>query len=192
MKIDNPNEKKFAAFIDRDGTINFNVDNLSNLNDLTLIPNTAQAIALLNKFNIPALVITNQPVIARGLLDEKGVDEIHREINKRIYENKARIDGFYFCPHHPEANIKKYRILCKCRKPGIKMYKQAARDFKVDLTKSYVIGDSFRDIEAGKTLGTTTIGVGSNRVNFQNSKPDFFAKDLYEAVKLILKKEQLK
>ena len=183
--------KKLAVFIDRDGTINQDVDNLSNLANLKLLPNTAQAILLLNQFKITAIVITNQPVIARGLLDEKGVEKIHLEINNQIGRIGAKIDGFYFCPHHPKANLKKYRVTCICRKPGIGMYQQAAQDFGVDLTKSYVIGDSFRDIEAGKALDTTTIAVGSDQTNFRNSKPDYLVKDLYEAVKLLLKKEKL-
>ena len=183
--------KKFAAFIDRDGTINSDVDNLSKMENLAILPGVAKAIALLNKFNIPTIVITNQPVVARGLLTEKKVDKIHREINIRLQKVGARIDGFYFCPHHPNASIKKYSIACTCRKPGVEMYKQAAKDFMVDLKKSYVIGDSLRDIEAGKTLGAITISVASNQKESQNLNSDYSVKDLYQAVKLILEKEKL-
>lgn len=184
--------KKFAVFIDRDGTINLDVDNLSKIENLIIFPKVPEAIALLNKFHIPAIVITNQPVIARGLLDEKGIEEINNEINRRIGKVGARIDRFYFCPHHPRANLKKYRVICDCRKPGIGMYKQAAQDYNIDVTKSYCIGDSFRDIQAGKTIGATTIGVASGQTDFRNSKPDYKVPDLNEAVKLLLKKENLK
>lgn len=184
-------KKIFAVFIDRDGTINQNFENLSKLADLQLLPSTAQAILLLNQAHIPAIVITNQPVIARGLLDEKGIEEIDNEINRRIGKVGARIDRFYFCPHHPRANLKKYRVICDCRKPGIGMYKQAAQDYNIDVTKSYCIGDSFRDIKAGKTLGATTIAIKATNMDLKDSKPDYLVQDLYEAIKLVLKKENL-
>lgn len=183
--------KKLATFIDRDGTINLDVNNLSKIEDLTILPNVTEAIALLNKYRIPAIVITNQPVIARGLLTEEGVKKIHKEINSRLGKMGAKIDDFYFCPHHPSANIEKYRIDCICRKPGTALYKQAAKDFGVDLKKSYVIGDSFRDIDAGKTLGSATIAVSSNQKGSQNLNSDYSVKDLYQAVELILEKEKL-
>lgn len=184
------NRRKFAVFIDRDGTINIDVNNLSKIKDLKIIPRIPEAIALLNKFRIPAIVITNQPIIARGILTEKDVEKIHQEIGRKIDEIGAEIDSFYFCPHHPEADLKKYRVTCICRKPGIGMYQQAARDFEIDVTKSYVVGDSFRDIEAGNKLGATTIAVGFDQTKLQYSKPDYLVKDLYDAVKLILEKEK--
>ncbi|MDO8638399.1 MAG: HAD family hydrolase [Candidatus Daviesbacteria bacterium] len=183
--------KKFAAFIDRDGTINLDVDNLFKIEDLVILPNVTEAITLLNKFSIPAIVITNQPVIARGLLTEEGVEEIHREIKKRLEKVGASIDGFYFCPHHPQANLEKYKIICDCRKPGTALYKQAAKDFRIDLKKSYIIGDSFRDIDAGKALESTTISVYSNQRRSQNLNSDYSVKNLYQAVRLILEKEKL-
>lgn len=184
--------KKFAAFIDRDGTINFDVNNLSKLDNLKIIPRVPEALTLLNKFNVPAIIITNQPVVARGLLTEEEVKDIHKEIEQRIEKEGAKIDAFYFCPHHPNANLEKYRIVCDCRKPNTAMYKKAAKHFGVDLKYSYVIGDSFRDIEAGKTLGAVTIAVSSNKRELRDSKPDYLVEDLYEAVKLILQKEKLK
>ncbi|MCL4415422.1 MAG: HAD-IIIA family hydrolase [Actinobacteria bacterium] len=184
-------KKAFAVFIDRDGTINQNFENLYKSADLHLLSNSAQAILLLNQAKIPAIVITNQPVVARGLIDEKGVEKIHQEINNRIGKIGARIDSFYFCPHHPQANLEQYRVTCICRKPGIEMYKQAAQDFKVNLNISYVIGDTYKDINAGNALGATTIAVLSGQSDFQNSKPDYTVKDLLKAVKLILKRERL-
>lgn len=185
-------KKRFAVFIDRDGTINKNFENLSRLADLQLLPSTAQAILLLNQAQIPAIVITNQPVIARGIADEKDVERIHQEINRQIGKIGAKINAFYFCPHHPKANLKKYRITCLCRKPGIGMYQQATQDFGIDPTKSYVIGDSFRDIKAGKALGATTIAVVSDEMDFRSWEPDYQVTDLNKAIKLILEKEGLK
>lgn len=183
--------KKFAAFIDRDGTINHNFENLFKLTDLRLLPNAAQAILLLNQAQIPAIVITNQPVIARGIASEKDVEKIHQEINIQIGKIGAEINSFYFCPHHPDANLKQYSLTCDCRKPNTAMYKQAALDFEVSLTDSYVIGDTYKDIAAGKALGATTIAVLSGQSDFKDSKPNYIVKDLYEAVKLIVNNEKL-
>ncbi len=184
--------KKIAAFIDRDGTINLEIDNLYKIADLTIIPRAAKAIALLNEHKIPAIVITNQPAVARGLITEDELKKIHREIEHRIEKEGGKIDAVYYCPHHPNATLKKYRRCCDCRKPNTGMFKKAALDFDIDLTKSYMIGDSFRDIEAGKTIGATTIALTATRSDFLGSTPDYLAKNLYEAVKLIIKKERLK
>lgn len=183
--------KQLAVFIDRDGTINQNFENLSDIANLHLLPNSAKAILLLNQSQIPTIVITNQPIIARGLSDERGVERVHQEINNQIGVIGAKIDGFYFCPHHPNANLEKYRLTCICRKPGVAMYQQAAKDFNIDLKKSYVIGDTYKDINAGKTICATTIGVLTGQSDFQESKADFLVNDLYDAVKLILKRERL-
>lgn len=180
-----------AVFADRDGVINAEVDNLHQINKLKLLPKVAEAIYLLNKFKIPIIIITNQPVVARGLLSEKEVEEIHEEIQKRLRSKKTAISSFYFCPHHPDANLKKYRMVCDCRKPNIGLFTKAAKDFKIDLSASYMIGDSFRDIDAGKKIGAVTIAVESGSSDFRKSVADYKVKNLYEAVQLILKKEKL-
>lgn len=182
---------KFAVFIDRDGTIHEDADNLSKLDDLKIFPQAIAAVKLLNKFRIPAIIVTNQPVVARGWVTERWVNNTHKEIVARFKKERAKIDKFYYCPHHPNANLKKYRIICKCRKPEAGMLKQGAKDFKVDLKKSYIVGDSFRDIEAGKKVGCTTIFVRTGGGDIRESKPDYFFPDLLEAVKFILKKEDL-
>lgn len=183
--------KRFAVFLDRDGVINYEVDNLHKISDLKILPRAPQALKLLNKFKIPVIVITNQPVVARGWLTEQGVEKIHYEIERRLAKDGAKIDKFYFCPHHPEADLPKYRVICNCRKPATGLFEKAAEEFGIDLKKSYVIGDSFRDIEAGKKLGATTILVKSGSGDLRESVPDYSVKDLFEAVKLILKKEDL-
>ena len=185
------NKKPVAVFLDRDGVINTEVDNLRKLEDLKILPKVPQALKLLNQFGIPAIVITNQPVVARGWLTQKGVREIHQKIAEILGKSGAKISDFYFCPHHPEANLKRYRIVCDCRKPEVGLFKKAAKKYKVDLKKSYIIGDSFRDIEAGKKLGATTIFVKTGTGDLRDSKPGHALKDLYDAVRFILKKEGL-
>lgn len=184
-------KQKFAVLIDRDGTINEDVDNLSKIEDLKIFPTAISAFKLLNKYRIPAIVVTNQPVIARGWVDEHWLNNTHKEIIAKFKKEGAKIDRIYYCPHHPNANLEKYRVICKCRKPETGMLKDAAKDFKISLKDSYIVGDSFRDIEAGKRVGATTIAVKTGSSNFKDSKPDLKVEDLLAAVKLILAKEDL-
>ena len=184
-------KQKFAVFIDRDGTINEEVGNLSKIEDLRIFPLAIKAVKLLNKYKIPAIIVTNQPAVARGLVDEQWLNNTHKEIIAKFKKGGAKIDRIYYCPHHPNANVDKYRVVCECRKPEIGMLKQAAKDFKIDLRESYIVGDSFADIEAGKRAGATAIAVETGSSNFKDSNPHIKVKDLLEAVKLILKKEGL-
>jgi len=182
-------KKNLAVFCDRDGVINREVDNLHDVADLEILPKVAPAIKLLNNKGIPLIVVTNQPVVARGWLTENGVEKIHQEIKKRLKKDDAVVDEIYYCPHHPDANLKKYRVKCQCRKPNVQLFEKAAQDFGINLKKSFVIGDSFRDIEAGKNIQATTIFVKSGTGDLRDSKPDFVTGDLYSAIKLILEKE---
>lgn len=179
--------KNQAVFLDRDGTIIQQVEYLYRIKDLEVLPRAANAIKLLNKFKIPAIVITNQPVVAKGLLTEKGVIKIHQKLQKILNGFGAGVDEFYFCPHHPEGGLEKYRKKCGCRKPGVGLFRKAAKKFNIIANDSFMIGDSFRDIEAGKNFGCKTIGVRCGVSDFQNSNPDFMTDDLYTAVRLILR-----
>lgn len=183
--------KNIAVFADRDGVINVEVDNLHKMEDLKLLPKTSEAIHLLNKSKVPLIVITNQAVVARGWFTEEDVKKVHQEIQNRLKVKKTVIDAFYFCPHHPDANLEEYRVICNCRKPNIGMLEAAAKDYNIDIKNSYMIGDSFRDIETGKNAGCLTIAVESGASDFRESNPDYKFKNLYEAVKFILKRESL-
>lgn len=174
-----------AVFLDRDGVINYEVGNLHKIEDLKILPGVGPAIHLLNKKKIPVIVVTNQPAVARGLITEDGVEEINREIEKRLLIDKAIITKFYFCPHHPNADVAEYRMVCDCRKPKTGLFKEATKKFGLDIKKSFVVGDSFRDIEAAKKLGSKSVAVKTGSSDFRKSKPDYIAEDLYEAVKLI-------
>lgn len=180
-----------AVFLDRDGTIIRQVELLHKVSEVKLLPKAAQAIRRLNGLGYLVVVITNQPVVARGIIGEKEVDKIHAVLIKRLKKCGARLDAIYYCPHHPEANVKKYRIKCRCRKPNIGMILKAVKDFGIDLKKSFMIGDSTRDILAGNRAGLKVIlvktGHGGKDVWQFKSKPDFVVKDLTEAVKIIKK-----
>lgn len=179
-----------AVFLDRDGTINREVDHLRSVGQLRIIPSAAKAIKLLNRAGFLAVVITNQAVVARGMASEAEVDGIHAVMARRLARGGAKIDAIYYCPHHPDADVKKYRIRCRCRKPDIGMIMRAAKEHGINLERSFLVGDRTVDIFAGKKAHVRTVlvrtGYGGKDKKF-DVVPDFFAKDLMAAAKIIIK-----
>ena len=150
------NQQK-AIFLDRDGTINKYVGFLRNIDDFELIDGVSEAIKQINQSGFLAIVVTNQPVIARGEVSWDELHEIHKKMETLLGKDGAYIDGLYICPHHPDKGFEgerpEYKFDCDCRKPKPGMLLQAAKDFNIDLSQSYMIGDSERDVEAGKNAG---------------------------------------
>lgn len=179
---------KRAVFLDRDGTINREVDNLRDLDQLRLLPGVARAIAHLNKMGYLVIVITNQPVVARGLITEEELDEIHAVIIRRLGSKNAKIDGIYYCPHHPNANVRKYRMNCKCRKPNTGLVRQAIKRFNINPSRSFMIGDTMPDIVMGKRARLTTMLIRTAKAPNDRGyrvEPDFAPKNLEEAAEII-------
>ena len=182
----NMNESpKPVIFLDRDGTLTKNPDLTWQESQLELAGGIAEEITQCNDAGIPVIVITNQPVIARGWVTEAGVHKLHETLNERLGAHGARIDAFYFCPHHPEATLAAYRTQCDCRKPAIGLFKKAAHDFPIDFAQSFMIGDMTQDILAGKNAGTKTVlilaGHGGTDGKYEIA-PDYTAKTAAEAV----------
>ncbi|MCR4275182.1 MAG: HAD-IIIA family hydrolase [Candidatus Wolfebacteria bacterium] len=183
-------EKNPAIFLDRDGTLTQRADLTWKKSQIKISPKITPFLRQFNKKNIPIIIITNQPVVARGWISEKGVEKLHQIIQKRIKKQKALINKFYFCPHHPEATIKKYRKNCDCRKPKIGLFKKAAKEFNINLSRSVTIGDMTQDILAGKKAGTKTILINSGhggRDKKYNISPEYIAKTTADALKLAQK-----
>lgn len=179
-----------AVFLDRDGTINREVDVLRNLKQLRILPGTAKAIRKLNLLGFLVIVVTNQSVVARGWLTEKGLDRIHAVLLGRLRRGGGKLDAIYYCPHHPNANLKKYRLECRCRKPNVGLIARALKDFKIDPKKSFMVGDGTRDILTGKRAGLKTILVKTGyagRDGKHHVQPDFTARNLAQAIKIISK-----
>lgn len=157
VQAKNLHNKQKAIFLDRDGTINKYVGFLRNIDDLELIEGAAEAIKLINQSGYLAIVVTNQPVIARGEVSWDELNEIHRKMETLLGKEGAYLDGIYICPHHPDKGFEgerpEYKIDCDCRKPKPGLLLQAAKDFNIDLSESYMIGDSHRDVEAGENAG---------------------------------------
>ena len=176
-----------AVFLDRDGTINKYVGFLRNIDDFELIDGVAEAIKWINSSGYLAIVVTNQPVIARGEVTTSQLQEIHNKMETLLGQTGAYIDGLYYCPHHPdrgfEGEVVELKIDCDCRKPKPGMLIAASKDFNIDLSNSWMIGDGRNDVGAGKAAGCKTVLIGS-----EDFGQEVTADSLLDAIDMILSK----
>lgn len=153
----NLSKKQKAIFLDRDGTINIYKGFLTKEEDFELIPGVTEAIKLVNHSGYLAIVVSNQPVIARGDCTFEELQTIHEKMETLLGKEGAFVDAIYYCPHHPDKGFEgerpEYKFDCNCRKPKPGLLLQAAKDWNIDLSQSYMIGDSTRDLEAGRNAG---------------------------------------
>ena len=182
-----------AVFLDRDGTIIEDVGYLSSIDAMMLLPWSADAIRKLNEAGYPVVVITNQSGVGRGMFDEAHVRATHAALDRALAKSNARIDAYYYCPHHPEADDARYRVACDCRKPGPGLLRQAAADLDLDLARSWMVGDWWRDVEAGVAAGARAILIRSGHADTHRAAPanrpraDAILDNLMEAVDWILR-----
>ncbi|MCB0306632.1 MAG: D-glycero-beta-D-manno-heptose 1,7-bisphosphate 7-phosphatase [Calditrichaeota bacterium] len=188
--------KQPAAFLDRDGTLNVDVGYPDSLEKIVLIPGAVEAVQLLNRAGYAVVVVSNQSGVARGYFDEARVQAINRGVAEMFAQAGARIDGFYYCPHLPEAAVARYRRACGCRKPAPGMLQKAVREMHLDLARSLIIGDKYSDIAAGKALGLQAVLVRTGEGPRQHARygaddaipqPDYIADDVLAAVRWLLK-----
>jgi len=187
------------VFLDRDGSINgmvYNpefglVDSPQNPDQFRLLPGVPEAIRLINQMGFLAVVVSNQPGIAKGKYTSAILEAMTEKMHRLLAENGAHLDAVYYCLHHPEAVLEEYRVICDCRKPGPGLLQKAATELNIDLRASYMIGDGLTDVLAGKAVGCTTIFLGNRKcetcgmMEELNAWPDFQAANLLEAVRLI-------
>lgn len=192
----NLKNKQKVIFLDRDGTINQYVGFLSTVDQMKLEETAAEAIRFINESEYLAIVVTNQPVVARGECSFEELDRIHKRLYTLLGNEGAYLDGLYFCPHHPDSGfpgeIRELKTDCDCRKPKIGMLKKAEEEFNADLKGSWFIGDTGIDIQTGLNGGMRTILLQNGDPNKTGKYPaeaDFVATDLLQAVEYILGKE---
>lgn len=153
-----------AIFLDRDGTINRYVGFLRSPEEMELLPGAAEALGIINSSGYLSVVVTNQPVIARGEVTYKGLRSIHDKMETLLGEKGSYIDRLYFCPHHPDSGfdgeVRELKTVCSCRKPKPGMLLKASEELNIDLTQSWMIGDGENDILAGKAAGCRTALIG--------------------------------
>lgn len=162
-----------------------------------MIPGTAQAIRMFHEAGYRVVVVTNQAGVARGYYTEADVEALHSYMNSLLMKEGARVDAFYYCPHHPEHGIGAYRTVCRCRKPGTGMFEAAERDLgkRIDRAASFMIGDKLIDVQAGHHFGVRSVLVGTGYgAGAREAQPqegggapeyDMFAEDLLEAARMI-------
>lgn len=180
-----------AVFLDRDGVITQEPPHYAHkLSQLAFILKSADAIRLLNENGFLVIIVSNQAGIARGYYQEEDAALFNQAMSEKLAEEGARIDAIYYCPHHPEATVERYRVDCDCRKPKPGMLIRAGRELNIDLKQSFVVGDKLSDIEAGKRAGCKTIlvrtGYGNDELKNSQIECNYVADDLYDAVEHML------
>lgn len=182
--------KRRAVFIDRDGTLSEEVGYINHPSRFLLFPYAAGAVKLLNDHEWLAVIITNQAGVARGYFDEAMIQTVHDNLKRDLQSAGARIDGIYYCAHHPSVGEPPYRQDCDCRKPKPGLIKRAATDLNIDVQQSWMIGDRYSDIELARNAGVRSALVlsGYGRGEWENQRsswqhqPDLIAENLFEAI----------
>ena len=188
----NLKNKQKAIFLDRDGTINKYVGFLRSIDQFELLDGVAEAIRKINSSGYLAIIITNQPVIARGEVTTEQLNLIHNKMETELGKAGAYIDGLYYCPHHPDkgfvGEVPELKIECDCRKPKPGLILKASQDFNIDLSSSWMIGDRKNDVGCGQSAGCKTVFISGENGTHDDFGQDYSAPDLLSAVEYILDK----
>jgi len=179
-----------AVFFDRDGTLVRDPGYLSHPDQVELLDGAAEAVKELQLLGYKTVVVSNQSGIARGILTEEMLEQIHARLRELLSRKGAALDGIYYCPYHPDGAVPKYRKESDWRKPKPGMLLAAAGEMDIDLTRSWMIGDNYRDTEAGRSAGCKTILISSAHTSAGETdanKPDHVAVNLKEAINIVKK-----
>jgi D-glycero-D-manno-heptose 1,7-bisphosphate phosphatase len=195
---DQPDRTDRAVFLDRDGVLIADVHHLTSVEQIRLLPKVPEALARLRAAGWRLIVATNQSVVARGWITEEELGRIHLALLETLRSRGAEIDAVYYCPHHPEGALARYRRVCDCRKPSPGMLLRAAREWRLDLARCVIVGDAATDIEAGWRAGCRAIlvrgaqqdppadRVAASEHSRGGHPPDFVASDLWGATEWVL------
>lgn len=178
-----------AIFLDKDGTVVKNIPYNVDVKKIMLLPFVGEGLRMLSSLGYQLIIFSNQSGVARGYFDERDLQKSYKKLTELLKPYGVSLDGFYYCPHHPEGKIAKYTKKCRCRKPSPELLYRASKTHRIDLSKSFVIGDILDDCEAGKRAGCQTIlidngnetewRIGSERI------PDVIVRNFFKAVKII-------
>lgn len=178
-----------AVFLDRDDTLINDPGYISDPVQVELLPGASKALIDIKKMGYKTIVVSNQSAVARGIITEKTLDHIHARLRELLGRQNAYLDAIYYCPFHPEGSVAKYRKESQMRKPNPGMLLQAAKEMDLDLNNSWMVGDSYRDIAAGKNAGCKTILINSSahpvKKISDDPEPDYKAVNIVEAVNII-------
>jgi len=182
-----------AVFLDRDGTINEEMGYINHASRFKIFSFVPEAIHILNECGFKVIIVTNQSGIARGYFSEKLLENIHALLIEKVQKYSAKIDKIYYCPHHPEEGDELYGVDCECRKPKPGMIYRAREEFDIDLERSFMIGDRYKDSIFGKNLNLTTVmvltGYGLGEYTYQRDtwrvQPDYICDNLLDAANIV-------
>lgn len=203
MKINNSSVRNKAVFLDRDGTLvklvydqkTSNIDSVSKKEDVEITYDFPEVLRKLKSLGYLLIIVSNQPRIGLKRETKENFEEIRLELKRKLKEDGVTLDKEYYCFHHPFAEVEEFRVKCECRKPGIKFFKDAQKEFDIDLTKSFMIGDSVNDVLAGHNAGIKTILLANIEEaayleilegQLKGVKPDFLIKKPKEILNIIL------
>ncbi|WP_169977942.1 D-glycero-alpha-D-manno-heptose-1,7-bisphosphate 7-phosphatase [Tautonia rosea] len=179
--------KRRAVFLDKDGTVIENVPYNVDPSLIRLCEGAAEGLRLLARSGYLLVVVSNQSGVARGFFPESAIGPVEERLRTLLTEQGVRLDGFRYCPHHPDGRVAAYAIACDCRKPAPGMLRDAARSMDIDLSRSWMVGDIPDDVEAGRRAGCRTVLITGNGRDLSSSAPDLIASDLTEAARQILR-----
>lgn len=193
-----PRPIRLAVFLDRDGTVAEEVGYVNHVSRIRLLPGSAEAIRRIRRHGFLAIVVTNQSGVARDYFEESLVLQANDRLQELLREEGTALDAIYYCPHHPREGVPPYRCECDCRKPRPGMLLRAAREYAIDLSRSYMVGDGIVDVGAANAAGTRSVlvltGYGRGHVEHRRSRwivePDHIVADLPAAVDWILDRER--
>ena len=176
-RVPSPESSAFerAVFLDRDGTIIEEVGYLDRPERVELFPWTIDAVRVLNRAGLAVVLVSNQSGVARGFFTEAVVDAVHQRMADLLNEGGARIDAYYYCPHHPDGKVPRYAQPCDCRKPGRGLVDRAVQELGIDPAKSFVVGDRWLDVALGRVVGAQSVLV---RTGYGASEEDRRPADL--------------
>ncbi len=171
------------VFLDRDGTVNVEVDYLHKIEDFKFESEADKAIKIFNDLGYKVIIVTNQSGIARGYYTEEDLEKLHKYMDEQLKILGAKVEKYYYCPHHPKGKIEKYAINCNCRKPELGMFIDAIKEFDIDLENSIMVGDKISDLESAIRLGIKPVLVETGHGKAEIDKAYFkveIHKNLYE------------
>jgi D-glycero-D-manno-heptose 1,7-bisphosphate phosphatase len=181
-----------GVLVDRDGTLIEEVGYLNRVDRVVFFPWTIDAIRALNRAGLPIAVVSNQSGVARGMFDESTVNQVHARIGDLLAVGGARVDAYYYCPHHPDGSVEGYARACDCRKPRRGLVDRAARELGIDPSRSFVVGDRWIDVELARTVGARGVLVRTGYGSIEEARrpedlvPDFVTDNFMSAVSWIL------
>lgn len=189
--------RRRAIFLDRDGTVSYEVGYMNHVGRMQVMPRSAEAVRWINRAGFRAVVVTNQSGVARGYFDEALIPRVHDELRRQLSAAGAVLDAVYYCPHHPREGEPPWRQQCRCRKPATGLVERACDELSIDLEGSYVVGDTMVDMRLARNAGLTGVmvltGYGRGELEHRSHlwpfRPDHIAEDLLEAVRWIAARE---